>query len=69
MTKISTPCRLLRIVKIYAATVVPMYFLNRKEPNTHVRPSRHNWAIAVTVKALQKKRGRVGVGLKKDQQI
>lgn len=27
--------------------------LNRKAPNTHIRPSIHIWATAVTVKALR----------------
>lgn len=50
MTKTRAPCRLLRMVKIYATTMAS--FWNRNAPNTHIRPKIHVWAIAVTVKAL-----------------
>lgn len=52
MTKTSAPCRLLRMVKIYATAVGPSS--NKKAPNTHIRPRIHIWAMAVTVKALQR---------------
>lgn len=63
MMKTSAPCRLFRIVKIYATTVGPSS--NRKAPNTHIRPSIHICAIAVTVKALQRKREDGGGGVRK----
>lgn len=53
MTKTRAPCRLLRMVKMYATTMAS--FWNRKAPNTHISPNIHVWAIAVTVKALGRK--------------
>lgn len=60
MMNTSAPCRLLRRVKMYATTKES--FWNRKAPNTHIRPSMHICAIAVTVKALQRKKEDWGGG-------
>ena len=68
MMKTSAPCRLLRIVKIYTTAMGPSS--NMKAPNTHIRPSIHIWAIAVTVKALQTELGwRVVGSQRRGQQI